>query len=480
MEFHGIKQREKPTSLTASVSTSNLATFVGISAINRAKEPSVNKPKLIYTLEEYYKYFGYIGDYENLTLDEAADVFFKFFNVAPIVCINVLDPSKHKKTITNETAIMIGDNLEILTPEIILSSLVVKSSDGITTYSDGLDYLKSFTNNGFEISLLPSGSITENSVLKLTYDVIDPSQVTVADGIGGYDITTGEATGMELFNSIFTMFRTPPTMLLAPQFGEDPAAAAVLDAKADKLNEVFECISIVDVDKSITDYTKVPEHKNMKNIVSPNQFLLWPRASISDKTIRLATMAAAVMYKVDEDNEGRPIESPSNKNFVMDSTVVYKDGQYKPFNLNLNQANYLNRNGIATALNFIGGWKLWGNRTAAYPGITDVKDVFISCKRAMQYYGNEFILSNWANLDKPQTPRLVKNTINKTNVHLNGEVSKGYLLDGKLRFIETNNPKTDLINGKSQYDLEITPPVPNEYVIINKSFNPDALSRLFK
>ncbi|MBQ7479583.1 MAG: hypothetical protein IJT01_11955, partial [Selenomonadaceae bacterium] len=47
----------------------------------------------------------------------------------------------------------------------------------------------------------------------------------------------------------------------------------------------------------------------------------------------------------------------------------------------LEQANLLNSQGIMTALNFIGGWKSWGDYTGAYPGTTDVKDTFICARR---------------------------------------------------------------------------------------------------
>lgn len=56
--------------------------------------------------------------------------------------------------------------------------------------------------------------------------------------------------------------------------------------------------------------------------------------------------------------------------------------------LDQDQANTLNSWGIATFLN-MDGWRLWGNRTAAYPGKTATKDSFFACRRYMGLAGQQ-------------------------------------------------------------------------------------------
>ena len=51
--------------------------------------------------------------------------------------------------------------------------------------------------------------------------------------------------------------------------------------------------------------------------------------------------------------------------------------------LTLPNAEYLNSQGIVTGLNFIGGLRAFGNRTACYPANTDPKDAFIPIRRMM-------------------------------------------------------------------------------------------------
>ena len=89
----------------------------------------------------------------------------------------------------------------------------------------------------------------------------------------------------------------------------------------------------------------------------------------------------------------------------------------KEVDLGLEEANYLNGQGVVTALNWIGGWRAWGNRTAAFPVNTDVKDMFISVRRMFYWVGNEFILTMWQEVDAPMTPRLILTILNSYNVY---------------------------------------------------------------
>ncbi|RDF38588.1 phage tail sheath family protein, partial [Acinetobacter baumannii] len=79
--------------------------------------------------------------------------------------------------------------------------------------------------------------------------------------------------------------------------------------------------------------------------------------------------------------------------------VVTEDGT--EVSLGIDQAIYLNSQGIVTALNFVGGYKLWGNQTGAYPAITDVKDAFSAVRLLFNWVNNTLILTYWQNVDNP-------------------------------------------------------------------------------
>ena len=55
----------------------------------------VNNPILIHNMDELQQYFGYDSD-SKWTLCAAARIFFEFYNVAPVICINVFNPTTHK------------------------------------------------------------------------------------------------------------------------------------------------------------------------------------------------------------------------------------------------------------------------------------------------------------------------------------------------------------------------------------------------
>ena len=75
---------------------------------------------------------------------------------------------------------------------------------------------------------------------------------------------------------------------------------------------------------------------------------------LGDRAFHASVHAAGLMGKTDSDNGGCPAESPSNKSLQIDRAML-ADGT--TVLLDLAQANYLNSNGIVTALNPIIGYK---------------------------------------------------------------------------------------------------------------------------
>ena len=117
-----------------------------------------------------------------------------------------------------------------------------------------------------------------------------------------------------------------------------------------------------------------------------------------------------------------------------------------------------------TALNFSGGWKSWGNYTGAYPSATDVKDTFICVRRMFDWQYQTFILTYWQTVDRPLMPRLIRTIIDSEKIRLNGLVSRGFLLGADVKFLEEENPTTDLLQGIIRVHSYITPPVPAQEI----------------
>lgn len=483
---HGIQTSEVETSITPSVTTGNLPVVVGVAPINLASDPKVQKPQILYTQSEVAEYFGYVDDFENYTLCEAAYVFFQKYAMAPVVFINVLDPDVHKVSVTDEEITIDKTNENaVMVMGVKSDTLILKNSEG-TAYTEDVDYVASFDSDGYlTITFIEGGGVLASdgswtvSSIFADYEKIDPTLVTKDDIIGGYDSADGRYEGLELINKVYPYYRLVPTMILAPKYCEETEVAAIMDTKADAVNTVFRCMSIVDIPEDITTYLDVPNTKNANNLLNANQIVCWPKCSLGDVVTRMSVEIAALMMSVDYENDDVPKQSPSNNSLSIDGTVVLKDSVYEDVMLDLDQANYLNENGIMTAINFINGWTAWGNRTACYPDNSDTKDNMIPAKRLMQYYDNSFILSFWPKVDKATTPRLINSILDSRNEFYNGEVAKENILYGKIEFLGDENSTTDLLDGVIQFHNYITPPMPAEKIVSQIELDTDGYENLF-
>ena len=128
----------------------------------------------------------------------------------------------------------------------------------------------------------------------------------------------------------------------------------------------------------------------------------------------------------------------------------------------------------------MGGLKVWGNYTAAYPGVTDVKDVFIPIRRMFSYVGNTLVLSTWQKVDEPIVRvRHIESIVDSTNQWLNGLVRRERLIGGKVSFLAGDNAATDLMNGTVRYRIALTPPSPAQEIVHILRYDHTALSSLF-
>ena len=302
----------------------------------------------------------------------------------------------------------------------------------------------------------------------------DPSKVVSADIIGG--ITDGELTGLELVDRVFPDFRLIPGIICAPGWSDDPAVAIAMAAKTRQINTLFECSMVMDISTdTVPKYTDVPAFKNDNNLTDANMIVCWPEIRLGDEKFHLSTQLAGLMSYIDGLAGDIPYRSPSNNRLYMDSAVVGD----KEISLGLEQANYLNGQGIVTALNFIGGWKAWGNRTACYPSVTDPKDAFIPINRFFSWHSNTFITTYFQKLDWPITRRLIQTIIDSENIRLNGFRSMEIILGGRIEFLEDENPITDLMDGILKFHTYLTPPSPAVKIVNTLEYDPNYLSNLF-
>jgi hypothetical protein len=480
---HGVYVSEIPTSVLPPVrTTAGLPVVFGTAPVNLTDDEGaekVNKPILCYTYKEAVDALGYSDDWNSYTLCEFIKSHFSLFAVAPVVLVNVLDPAIHKASVSAESLTLdTNDQAPLANKGVLLSTVVVKSSDGLTTHVKDTDYTVDSDDDGNAvITRLDSGAIAEGAELQVDYDHLDPSAVVSDDIIGGVDASTGEYTGLELLNQVFPKFRLVPGMVLAPGWSHDPTVAAVMVAKAENINGHFKCTALTDVPTdTVTKYTDVASWKTNNNYTSERQAVCWPKVALGDKQYHLSTQLAGVICKNDAEYDDVPFASPSNKSLQADSTVL-KDGT--EVSLGPDQGSYLNGQGIITGLNFIGGWKAWGNRTGAYPAVTDPKDAFLPTRRMFDWIANQLILMFWQKVDYPVSRRMVETVIDSANIWLNGLTAREFILGGRVEFLLEENPDTDLADGIVRFHVYVTPPAPAKEIDFMIEYDPKYLEGIF-
>ena len=474
---HGVYVNEIATSLVPPVNVEGcLPVFFGTAPVHLAKNPAkANEPVLCHSYAEAVDALGYSDDWDKYTLCEAIYSQFALYGVAPVVFVNVLDPQQHKVVVTGQSA-AVADKKTIVTDAVLLDTLEVKDNE--TVLQTGTDYEAAYDEKGqLLITLLSESSHSSVSTITFGYTKLTPEAVQASDVIGGVDLETGKYKGLETLNSIFSKLGMVPGMIAAPGWSQQSEVAAVMAAKVDNINGIFKGVAFVDVDTTVAKkYSEVSAWKNTNNYTSENEAVCWPMTTLGGKKYHLSTHLIGVCGATDSDSDDIPYVSQSNKKLQADGLCL-ADGT--EIELAKENADYLNGQGIVTALNFIGGWKLWGNETGCYPSNTDPKDRFLCVRRMFNWYYQTFIRTYFSKVDTPLIRRNIDTIIDSENVRLNGLVAQGVLIAGDIEFRDTENPTTSLIDGIVKFHTRFTPPVPMRGIENVIEFDPAAYRSLF-
>lgn len=464
--------------------------FVGAAPLHLSEtgledlDKKVNYPILTYLYEEPVRKLGFLRDskkWSDYTLCECVYSQFVLYAVSPAVFINVLDPRVHKSAVP-EAVYEVTDKQAILGEDVILDSVVIKASESGEPLVPGTDYSLSWDADGRAVlNALSGGALADAVSTAASFDVIRPDMVTAEDIIGGYNAATQKYEGLELLNSVFTKYRLVPGVIGVPKWSENPAVAAVMAAKAEGINGVFKCMACVDIpsdEGGVTDYSDASEWKNKKNYVHDKQVVCWPKVKLGGDIFSMSTQVIGLTGQVDASRGGVPCDAFSNNNLQMDALVL-ADGTEVDLDL-YTQANYLNGEGIATAVNWIGGWRAWGVQTAAYPGSTDAKDCMIPIRRMFNWIGNTILLTYMSKVDRPMVKRNIESIVDSINIWLNGLARREYLIGHpQVAFLEGENPTTDLIAGIVRFHINVTPPPAMKEIEFVMEFDASQMETLF-
>lgn len=472
---HGMEVIETPAIEPVVVSQSGLQVAIGAAPIHLIKNPSsaVNKVIVAYTLDEVKEKLGYSEDYENFSLNQVTFASFKHYKVAPVIYVNVLDPAKHFKEVKDETVTLTRSGVALPSATVLLDTVEVKSADGTITYVRGEDYTVAY--DGLNVPMLyavsSSSQLTTTSEVKVSFKELDPSLITPSEIVGGYDAETGVATGIEMIRKIYPTLALRPDILIAPGYSHNPVIAAILEAKTEKINTVFNASTYVDIDTvEAKKYEDAINWKNDNYIRGMRTRVCWPMVKRNGHTFYYSAFLAAKRSRMTaEDEDGIPYESPSNERLFIDD-IVTADGT--PVSLELPQANTLNENGIVTALLWAGYIRSWGNNTAIYPESKASQNRFIPVRDSMDWWGNTFVEQFFDKVDDVTNYRLIENVVDQENMRANVLAANGKMAGGKIDFNRSENPISNILAGHIKFHMKLAFFSPAEFITNELEFDP--------
>lgn len=480
--YHGIKTSQQETSVSTPVEAGcGIPFVVGTAPVHTTSGGGkVNVPVLAMNYAEAVEAFGYSDDWEKYTLCEMMYSHFKLYGMQPVIFVNVLDPGKEEHTEKREAEeLTVTDKKCRLPFEAIAGKLVLSQTSGGEALVPDVDYSAYYDGNALVIELISTGDAASAVTLYASYTAVKPSGVAVSDVIGGYDTNTKEYSGFELIDQCYARFGIIPDLLLAPGYSHNAGLAAVMAQKAEKQCELFEGKALIDIDVSESGarhYSNAAAWKNEHNIVSKYQVLCYPMVTLDGRRFHLSTQMAGLIAAVDMENDSCPSESPSNKNLQIDGMC---DSDGNEIILTLPQANYLNAQGIVTASNFSGGFRLWGNSTACYPTNTDIKDYFTCVSRSFAWVSNSLILTFWNKVDRKINRLLIDNIVDSCNMWLNALAAENKIIAGRIECREEENPTIRLMAGQLKFHIYLTCPIPAQEIEFVLEYDVNKLAEIF-
>lgn len=431
--------------------SATVAVYVGAAPVNlvRGFAKYVNAPIKVGSLEAARSALGYSSDWASFDLCEAVHVHLDNAagNVAPIVCINVLDPAVHRKAdVTTASVVFANGQATIESDTIILDTLVL--ADKVEGTDFALDY--DFAKGKVVISSIGT-PIT--GTLQVTYNEVDPTAIDAETIIGGVT-AAGVYTGLGCVSLVYPELHLIPSLLLCPKWSGEPTVYEAMVKASQKINGhwyamVLADIPLVDGDDAVDTRVAAIAWKNTNGYTSEFSKVFWAQGKDSlGRALHASVLWAWRQMQVDADNGGLPMESASNKAIPVVSQFFGEDSTNRGFDEI--SANELNAEGITTIVFHGGQWVLWGPHTAAYKfgAVVDNRNIFDNSIRMMMHVLNDFQQSFASEIDSPMTRAQADSIKAREQEKLDAWASQGaFIGEPVVEFRESDNSTAELVEG---------------------------------
>lgn len=463
------------------VASDTIPIYVGVAPVNLvrnfAKKDVINYPVRITNMMEAQSKFGYTTNWEQFGLCEAFGLHFNntLGNVAPIVVINVLDPTTHKKEQQKTQEItFVNGKAEIESDTIILDTLVL--ADKVEGTDFKIDY--DFTKNTVILKSIADVPLT---TVNATYDEVDVTKVTEDIVIGGIT-AEGIYSGLGCVTLVYPELGIIPNIIAVPNFSHIPKVYKAMLLAATKINGHWDAVINVDIpNEQANTMDAAIQWKKDNDYSSERAKVYYPKWEGKDGAVyNMATIATWLMCKVDGTHKGIPMETPSNKEIPSGRQYFGKDSKNRGYDQQ--QSNKLNENGITTAVYWGGRYILWGPHTAAYQygQVSDARAIFDSSIRMMMHVTNSFQREHALVIDSPMTKSMADTITNREQEKLDALVAIGALIGKPVcEFKESENSTTQLMEGDFTWSNRLTPTPPFKSGTMKVAYTDDGFSSYF-
>lgn len=382
------------------------------------------------------------------------------YGAGTVLVINVLDPAVHRSNVVGQEH-QFGDNDQLQLGHGALQALTLKSADGLTSYVKDTDY--SVTMLTGKVKRLAGGAIAANGQVKADYTHADPSLVTSADIIGAVSVA-GLRSGLKAFADSYNLFGFFPKLFIAPGFSTLNSISVELMAAAEQMGGIAYIDAPIGTTVQQVIAGRGPAGAINFNTSSDRVRLCYPHVKVYDAATDgerlepLSIRAAGLRAKVDLDDGYW--WSSSNRELV---GVI---GLERPLTARVDdpssEVNLLNEVGITTVFNSFGtGLRLWGNRTAAWPTVTHMRN-FENVRRTKDIIDESIRYSSLQFVDMPITQALIDSITESVNLFGRKLTGDGALLGFECWYDPARNPQTELELGHLLFNYKLTVPLPFE------------------
>ncbi len=449
--------------------------IVGTAPIFQAAtaDQTVNTPVMILNDVTAAQYFG-SEKTAGYTIPKALKAAFKK-GAATVVAVNVFNPATHKSSVIAEAKTLGTDRTTALDHPGV-ANVVVKNQTGTTTYVKDTDY----TLDPVTGKITGMGATLVAGVqLKIDYDYADPAKVLAADIMGTVD-ASGNRTGLQALLDCYSLFGFKAKIIIVPSYSTQSSIATEMIAIAGKTKGMAYIDAPIGTTFQQAITGRGPSGTINFRTSSRRAMLCYPALQVYDSatdTMELQPFSQFLAgIRAWRDNEYGYWWSSSNTE--IDGIAGIERALTAEINDPSSEVNALNEAGITTVFNSFGtGFRVWGNRTAAWPSETG-SEVFECVMRTGDVIGDSIEYSMLQHIDKPINNALIDAIVESVRGFLRKLIGDGAILDGACWYDPADNTTAELALGHVTFRYDYMPPTPAERITFKRTLNLDYLKNL--